>query len=521
MAAPHTPPVHMSHRYSLSLVLVLAGSLTLAACDAGAPSDEAMPDDLPSLEVAENVVVEGGVPQAPDAPAVPERYIVVVDGEPALQNARARSSLRAVAEDVARVPGARVTRTFEAALSGFVAEMSPAEAAALANDARVESVEPDLPVSILATQSGAPWGLDRIDQRGGTDGSYTYTTTASNVTAYVIDTGILTSHVDFGGRATNGFDAFGGNGQDCNGHGTHVAGTVGGGTYGVAKGVQLVGVRVLDCNGSGSTSGVIAGVDWVAATASGPSVANMSLGGGASSALDTAVRNAIAAGVTFAVAAGNENQNACNVSPARTAEALTVGATDSADARASFSNYGSCVDLFAPGVSIRSAWYTSSTATASISGTSMASPHVAGAAALYLAANPGASPAQVAAGVLGAATDGAVSNSRSTNNDLLYTVFGGSSPDPDPEPEPDPQPSLTLSASGGQSGWYRTVALSWSGATSQNVDVYVNGGYGATTANDGSQTFYLGYRWSVRGTYSFTVCEANTSVCSPSVSVTY
>ena len=509
----------MSYRFpsALTLGLTLTLGFTLAACDSGTLDDAAPPGEFSLLEAGENVVVEGGVPQAPDASAATSgRYIVVVASQPAASNARARSSLRAVTADVESRMGARVTQSFETALSGFVAEMSPAEAAELAADPRVELVEPDLPMSILATQSGAPWGLDRIDQRSGTDGSYTYSSTASNVTAYVIDTGIRTSHVDFGGRASNGFDAFGGNGQDCNGHGTHVAGTVGGSTYGVAKGVKLVGVRVLDCNGSGSTSGVIAGVDWVTANASGPSVANMSLGGGASSALDLAVRNSIASGVTYALAAGNENRDACQGSPARTTEALTVGATDNADRRASFSNYGSCVDLFAPGVGIRSAWSTSNTATSSISGTSMASPHVAGAAALYLSANPGASPAQVASGVLGAVTNGAVTNALSANNDLLYSVFGGAAPPPPPPPS-----SLTLSATGGRSGYYSTVSFQWAGATSQNVDIYLNGSLGATTANDGSQTYSLGYYWNVSGTYSFTLCEAGTSKCSPAANVTY
>ena len=507
----------MLSRSSLT-AFVLAGGLALSACDAGGPADDAaMPDDLPSIEVGENVEVDRGVPQTPDPSTAPDRYIVVVDSEPALTNARSRSALQSVISDVESATSVPVvTQTFEAALSGFVAEMDPATAATLAADPRVESVERDLPVSVLATQSGAPWGLDRIDQRSGTDGSFTYSTTASNVTAYIIDTGIKTGHVDFGGRATNGFDAFGGNGQDCNGHGTHVAGTVGGSTYGVAKGVQLVGVRVLDCNGSGYNSGVIAGVDWVTANASGPSVANMSLGGGASSALDTAVRNSIASGVTYAVAAGNENQNACNVSPSRTAEALTVGATDTSDRRASFSNYGSCVDLFAPGVGIRSAWYTSNTATASISGTSMASPHVAGAAALYLAGNPGASPSQVSQAILSAVSQGVVSSANSANNDLLYTTFGGGT-----NPPPPPPSSLALSAQGGRSGYYSTIALQWSGAQSSNVDVYVNGQYGARTANDGSQSYYLGYYWRVSGTYTFTICEAGTSTCSPTVSVRY
>ncbi|MCT4356178.1 S8 family peptidase [Streptomyces sp. Je 1-79] len=282
------------------------------------------------------------------------------------------------------------------------------------------------------TQPGATWGLDRIDQRDlPLSTTYTYNRTASNVTAYIIDTGIRTSHSEFGGRATVGTDTVGGgqNGQDCQGHGTHVAGTVGGAKYGVAKGAKLVAVRVLDCNGSGTTAGVIAGVDWVTANAVKPAVANMSLGGGANTSLDDAVKRSIASGVTYAVAAGNGNflglpARACNYSPARVPEAITVGATDSADKRASFSNYGTCVDLFAPGVSITSAWKDGDTATNTISGTSMAAPHTAGVAALYLSANPTASPAQVSTALVNNATSGKVQNPLSGSpNRLLHSVF--------------------------------------------------------------------------------------------------
>jgi subtilisin family serine protease len=237
----------------------------------------------------------------------------------------------------------------------------------------------------------------------------------------VIDTGIMTSHSQFGGRAAVSYDAVGGNGQDCNGHGTHVAGTIGGSTYGLAKGVKLRAVRVLDCNGSGSNSGVIAGVDWVRTHAVKPAVANMSLGGSASSALDSAVTNAITSGVTFALAAGNSNANACSSSPARVTAAITVGATTSGDARASYSNYGTCLDIFAPGSNITSAWTGGGTNT--ISGTSMASPHVAGAAALYLAGNPGASPAAVRDALVNRATTNVVGGAGSGSpNRLLYTL---------------------------------------------------------------------------------------------------
>ena len=270
--------------------------------------------------------------------------------------------------------------------------------------------------------------------------------------AYVIDTGILASHGEFAGRVAAGFTSINdGNGTtDCNGHGTHVAGTVGGSTYGVAKGVTLVPVRVLDCAGNGTTSGVIAGVDWVTSdhAAGVPAVANMSLGGGASSALDTAVINSINDGVTFAVAAGNENQNACNVSPARVASAITVGATTGADGRASYSNYGSCLDIFAPGSDITSSWFTSDTATNTISGTSMATPHVAGAAALYLQGNPGAAPAAVRDGIVNTATTGKVTGAGTGSpNRLLYSLFSAAAPAPTPTPTPAPTPAPTLAPS--------------------------------------------------------------------------
>jgi aqualysin 1 len=285
--------------------------------------------------------------------------------------------------------------------------MSEEQAQRLSADPRVSFVEEDSLVEATITQNNAPWGLDRIGQRDlPLNGIYSYTTTGAGVNVYIIDTGIRRTHTQFGGRAFVGFDSVGDgqNTNDCNGHGTHVSGTVGGSTYGVAKGVRLFAVRVLNCSGSGSNSGVIAGVDWVTANHVSPAVANMSLGGGISTALDTAVNNSINSGVTYAVAAGNNNTNASNSSPARVAAAITVGSSTQTDARSSFSNFGSVVDIFAPGSSIISAYRTSDTATATLSGTSMATPHVAGVAARFLQSNPSASPATVRNEIVAQAT---------------------------------------------------------------------------------------------------------------------
>ena len=368
---------------------------------------------------------DAGIHVAAGARPIPGQYIVVLNDE-AAEGVRSGLSADQVALDLAVRARGSIFYLYGAALHGFAIRMSAEAAETMAADPRVSYIEQDSEVWAVATQQGATWGLDRIDQHNRPlSGTYTYNTTASNVHAYVIDTGIRSTHTQFGGRVSGGasFVNDGRGTSDCNGHGTHVSGTIGGSTYGVAKAVRLHPVRVLDCNGSGTTSGVIAGVNWVTSNHQSPAVANMSLGGGASSSLDTAVANSIASGVTYAIAAGNSNANACNSSPARVGTAITVGSTTSADGRSSFSNFGTCLDIFAPGSSITSAWASSDTATNTISGTSMATPHVAGAAALYLAAHTGASPATVRNALVNGATANVIGNVGSGSpNRLLFSL---------------------------------------------------------------------------------------------------
>ena len=374
---------------------------------------------LLGLPAPAQAAAEADVLAVPGAEVVPDSYVVV------LKQARA---------DVKRLAGkhgATVRATYSHALNGFAATMTATQARRMAADPTVAYVQPNVVHRVSDTQTNPPsYGLDRIDQRNRPlNNSYTYPRTGAGVHAYIIDTGIRTTHRDFAGRAASGFDAVdGGAADDCNGHGTHVAGTVGGSAYGVAKGVDLVAVRVLNCQGSGTTAQVVAGIDWVTANAQKPAVANMSLGGGADTALDNAVRASIGSGVSYAIAAGNGflglfALDACTQSPSRVAEAITVSATNSADAKPSWANRGTCVDLFAPGIGITSSWNTNDTATNTISGTSMATPHVAGAAALYLAANPAATPAQVGSALVGAATTGVVTSPGSGSpNRLLFVI---------------------------------------------------------------------------------------------------
>ncbi|MFT7838645.1 S8 family peptidase [Saccharothrix sp. BKS2] len=360
----------------------LAGAtlvVTLAAALAAAPAP------------AEAAVLHAGSPDA-----VPGGYVVKPADVAAADRVTARFA-------------DRITRAFPGPFRGFAATLTGREARRLAADPGVEYVEQDRVLRAVParTRPGAPWGLDRIDQRAlPPDTRYDFTTTGRGVTAYVIDTGVRTTHAEFGGRAVHGYDSVDGDSvaQDDNGHGTHVAGVIAGSTHGVAKDVRICAVRVLNGSGSGTTSGVIAGIAWVTANHVKPAVANISLGGGASVALDDAVRRLIAAGVTTAVSAGGGNAGVGGTSPARVVEAVTVGASTQTDARASFSNYGAGVDVHAPGTAIQSAWHTGDTATTTLSGTSMATGFVSGVAARYLETDPAATPARAHAEIVREAT---------------------------------------------------------------------------------------------------------------------
>ena len=406
---------------SLSTLLAAAGFLLSACQGTGTPVDpNAAGEPAPAV----------------NADVIPGAFIVVF--KPTVADAPG------LAKQLATDHGGTMHFAYSAALKGFAADLPAQAVEALKHNPNVAYVEPDQVVRLESSGTEpappAPWGLVRVDQRTlPLDASYSWGTSGAGVNVYIIDTGIRTTHVEFGGRAVGAYSSVKGakTTDDCNGHGTHVAGTVGGSTYGVAKGVRLYAVRVLDCDGSGTYSGVIAGIDWVAANRQLPAVANMSLGGGKSQPLNDAVAGSIAAGVTYAVAAGNSNYDACYFSPASAPEALTVGATTRQDAQAYYSNWGTCVDLYAPGDSITSAWNTSDTATAIKRGTSMATPHVAGAAALYLEAHPAATPAQVSQALGAAATQGQITKLGTGSPNLL--VFTGDPATPQPAPVSGPK----------------------------------------------------------------------------------
>ena len=470
---------------------------------------------------------------------LPSQYIVVLKGTPSrnkyfeTEDKKIENEVNAEADRISRKHMGHVRETWHHAIRGMVMTLSEKEAIALAKDPKVALVEEDGIIDLYASQSPVTWGLDRIDQSVlPVDNSYSYNALGTGVTVYVIDTGIRNTHSEFISpvtglnRASGGFTAINdANGtNDCFGHGTHVAGIIGGKTYGVAKDAKLVSVRVLDCSGSGTTSGVVSGINWVTANKTLPAVANLSLGGGLSPTLDSAVTNSINAGITYAIAAGNSNLDACTQSPSDVAAALTVGASDNTDTRASFSNFGACLDVFAPGVNITSASNTSDTATVIMSGTSMAAPHVAGAAALYLSVYPSATPAQVATdtanGLITKATANQLKNiGTASPNKLLYTPYIVAGP-ADTVP-----PAVSLSSPAAAATLSGVVVLSATATDNSGVakvEFYAGStllGVSSTAAS--SNTYNLSWNSStlVNGSYALTAkaydFAGNTSTTAP------
>ena len=474
------------HLKTAITTLVVAG---LVACSAELPAADLSPEELQAKQAALAAVPRTKLLKTESS--IPDRYIVVLkDG--------AATDVQSIATEQARLSGAQVVQTFQHAIKAYVMHGPESAARRLLDDPRVKYVEQDGAVRINDVQDFPVWGLDRIDQRWSVpDYKYTYHSTGAGVNVYVIDTGIRITHQDFGGRASHGHDSVGDGmgGNDCHGHGTHVAGTVGGTTWGVAKQANLFSVRVLDCTGGGTLSSVLEGIDWVTANRVLPAVANMSLGGLASQAVDDALTASVDSGVVYAAAAGNSAWDACFYSPARAPAALTVGATTDSDGRAVFSNYGTCVDLFAPGVGVISAWNTADNALNSLSGTSMASPHVAGAAALYLGLHPTATPAEVTAALKSEATPGMVSDpGPDSPNLLLFTghIGGGDGGDTTP-----PVTTITAPSEGQEvSGWVTITADASDDVALRWGALYIDGhpiqwfptapytGYWDTTAGD-------------------------------------
>lgn len=401
------------------------------------------------LSAAAGTVTSAAAAPTTDRSQAPRKYIVQTDSV-------------AVTGGVVggvRHEGGAVKDVYTKALAGFSATMTADQVRELRSDRRVRSITPDAVVHSTATQTNPTWGLDRIDQRTTTGNrSYRYDTTGAAVTAFVVDTGVRLGHSQFGGRASSGHDFVDDdtNATDCQGHGTHVAGTIGGSTYGTAKAVKVVALRVLDCTGSGYFSDTIEALDWILAhKPAGPSVVNMSLGGGAYAPIDEAVERTVAAGIPVVVSAGNNGGNACHQSPARAPHAVTVAATDSRDTRPGWSNVGSCVDLFAPGVDVRSASNDSNTATTVKSGTSMSAPHVTGVVARYLQKQPKATPAQVTTALAATATTSAVKNPGGAPNRLLHVAL-----------QPVTAPGLPTSVVASKSDAKRTGTITWAPPTS-------------------------------------------------------
>jgi subtilisin family serine protease len=455
------------------LFAATAVAIGLAACS-DVPSGPTLPAEAPAASRQAGRASE----------VIPNRYVVVFK--------RDVSDAPGLSRQLVAAHGGTMHHSYQHAIKGFAATLPEGAVAALRRNPNVAYVEQDKPVHLVqTTQPYATWGIDRVDQRDlPLSGTYTYSSTGSGVRAYIIDTGIETSHWEFGGRASVGADYVGGNGQDCNGHGTHVAGTVGGTNYGVAKGVSLVSVRVFGCSGGSQWSTIIAAMDWVRYYHVKPAVVNMSLGGGAMQSVDDALQNLVNAGVTVVVAAGNWNDNACYYSPARASAALTVGASNSSDYQAWFSNWGGCVDLYAPGEQVTSAWLYGGTNT--IDGTSMATPHVAGAAALYLQANPTASPAAVGSAIVGNASQYKLYGlGYGSPNLLLYTGTGSGGGGTNPPQQPPSSLAVSIS---GPSELYTAGTYSWqahatggSGTYSYQWQSSTDGG---TWTNVGSNSAY-------------------------------
>jgi aqualysin 1 len=474
------------------LVLILGGCSKQTADLTGEQLTIPSPDS--------SLILKSGVPDW-----LKDSYIVAFNDEV--------KDVDAVVGQIEKNLGVKANFVYKFAIKGFAAKLPEAALNGLKNNPHVKYIEQEQVYTINTTQSGVTWGIDRIDQRSlPLSTTYTYNQDGSGVDAYIIDTGIRLTHVDFGGRAVSGYNSInpGTDAIDDHGHGTHVSGTVGGATYGVAKNVHLIAVKVLNSNGSGTTSTVVAGIDWAIKNhlAGIPAVANMSLGGGGDVTIDTSVKNAVADGIVMCVAAGNSAADASNYSPARVAEAITVGASTSADGFASYSNYGSIVDILAPGSSVTSDYYLSNTSTATMSGTSMATPHVAGVAALYLQANPTATPAEVSNGLKAIATSATISSlPAGTTNLLLYSVIGST-----PPPTPPAAPTLASPANG-SSGIAVNPSLTWNSsgsATSYRVEVatdinfkstvWFRTGITATSVNVTGLSYNTIYYWRVNAT---------------------
>lgn len=455
-------------------------------------------------------------------------YIVILSNEPAVKSTAQKKNLDDLSKELTELPGAKINRQYTNVLTGFAAELTDEQVEELLQDPRVQSIEPDRYMYLSNdpnVQEYPTWGIDRIDQREPLlDRIYASNTTGSGVTVYVIDSGIRFTHDEFEGRASNGYDFVldqdpdntnpsQGPGEDCMGHGTHVAGTIGGTTVGVAKDVNLVSLRVFGCTGMTPYTRVVAAIDWITSNAEHPAVVNLSLGGVYVEWMNAAVENSIATGIHFAIAAGNSNDDACNQSPASAPSALTVGSSNIFNARSNWSNYGSCVDIYAPGHDIYSAIHTGDFAYTRYNGTSMAAPHVAGVVALYLESNPTASPADVHAAIVSNATENAVTNVPGGINNLLYSLWQPVSF------TPPPAPSFYPTAVGSKIQGKHVIDLTWQPSNAPRIAIYRNGEHVATTFNTGSFRDNTGIGGN-NATYTHQICELNYNSCSEDYVVT-